>query len=70
MAKDTGPSKIVPHNPDATASDKKRSLEEVMSRMEKSFGKGAVMRLGERVHMQVDTIPTGSLSLDVALGGG
>jgi recombination protein RecA len=38
--------------------------------MEKSFGKGTVMRLGERVHMQVDTTPTGSLSLDVALGGG
>jgi len=50
--------------------DKRKSLDEAVSRMEKTFGKGAVMRLGERVHMQVDTTPTGSLSLDLALGGG
>jgi len=53
-----------------TADDKRKSLEEAMSRMEKNFGKGAVMRLGERTHMNVETIPTGSLSLDIALGGG
>jgi len=70
MAKDTGPSKVVHHDPDATQADKKKALEEAMSRMEKSFGKGAVMRLGEKSHMLVDTTPTGSLSLDVALGGG
>jgi recombination protein RecA len=38
--------------------------------MEKTFGKGAIMRLGERSHVQVETIPTGSLALDLALGGG
>ena len=54
----------------ATASDKMKSLEEAVSRMEKTFGKGSIMRLGERTHMQVDTTPTGSLGLDVALGGG
>ncbi len=70
MAKDTGPSKIVAHNPNATDDDKRKSLDEAMLRMEKSFGKGSVMRLGDRTHMEVDTTPTGSLSLDVALGGG
>ncbi|RYX81611.1 recombinase RecA [bacterium] len=50
--------------------DKQKSLNEALSRMEKSFGKGSVMRLGERAHMKVATTPTGSLSLDLALGGG
>jgi recombination protein RecA len=66
MAKDTGPSKVVHHNPEATDSDKRKALDEAMSRMEKNFGKGAVMRLGDKTHMEVDTTPTGSLSLDVA----
>jgi recombination protein RecA len=57
-------------NPNAPAAEKLKSLEEAVSRMEKTFGKGAVMRLGERAHMVVDTTPTGSLSLDLALGGG
>jgi recombination protein RecA len=70
MAKDTGPSKVVHHDPNATDADKRKALEEAMSRMEKNFGKGAVMRLGDKTHMTVDTTPTGSLSLDVALGGG
>ncbi len=51
-------------------SEKMKSLEEAVMRMEKTFGKGSVMRLGERAHMEVETIPTGSLSLDLALGGG
>ncbi len=54
----------------ASAGDKMKSLEEAVARMEKTFGKGSIMRLGERTHMQVDTTPTGSLGLDVALGGG
>lgn len=57
-------------NGTASIDEKRKSLEEAVSRMEKTFGKGAVMRLGERTHMQVETIPTGSLSLDLALGGG
>ncbi len=59
MAKDTGPSKVVHHNPEATDSDKRKALDEAMSRMEKNFGKGAVMRLGDKTHMEVDTTPTG-----------
>lgn len=54
----------------AGVADKQKSLAEAVSRMEKTFGKGSIMRLGERTHMQVETTPTGSLSLDVALGGG
>ena len=50
--------------------DKQKSLNEAMARMEKTFGKGSIMRLGERSHMKVATTPTGSLSLDLALGGG
>jgi recombination protein RecA len=49
---------------------KRKSLDEAVLRMEKTFGKGAIMRLGERSHIQVETIPTGSLALDLALGGG
>lgn len=70
MAKDTGPSKATLHNLAIASNDKQRSLEEAVSRMEKTFGKGSIMRLGERTHMVVDTTPTGSLSLDLALGGG
>ncbi len=55
---------------DATAAQKKEALKTVLDRLEKDFGKGTVMRLGEVAHMQVSSIPTGSLSLDIALGVG
>jgi len=50
--------------------DKKTALETALMQIEKQFGKGAVMRLGQNVSMQVESIPTGSLSLDLALGIG
>lgn len=50
--------------------EKQKALKEAIGQIEKQFGKGAVMRLGENTHMQVDTISTGILSLDVALGIG
>ena len=50
--------------------EKQKALKEAIGQIEKQFGKGAVMRLGENSHMQVDTISTGILSLDVALGIG
>lgn len=50
--------------------DKQQALETALSQIEKQFGKGAVMRLGENVNMSVDSISTGSLSLDLALGIG
>ena len=52
------------------ASDKKKALQTAISQIEKNFGKGTVMRLGERPDMNVESIPTGSLALDAALGVG
>ncbi len=49
---------------------KDEALEEALRNIEKTYGKGAVMKLGERPETAVDTIPTGSLSLDIALGVG
>lgn len=51
-------------------SEKKKALELAISQIEKNFGKGSIMRLGETKHMAIETIPTGSISLDIALGGG
>ena len=52
------------------AEDKIKSLETAMSQIEKQFGKGAIMRLGENAAMNVDHIKTGSIALDRALGIG
>ena len=52
------------------ASDKKKALQTAISQIEKNYGKGTVMRLGERPDMNVEAIPTGSLALDAALGVG
>src|SRR5699024_6473682 len=45
-------------------------LDIALKKIEKDFGKGAVMRMGEKVNTQISTIPTGSLALDAALGVG
>ena len=50
--------------------EKKKALEAAMSQIEKQFGKGSVMKLGEFKAMEVEAIPTGALSLDIALGIG
>lgn len=52
------------------AVDKEKALQTALTQIEKQFGKGAVMRLGENKHMNVDHISTGSLTLDIALGIG
>ena len=52
------------------AVDKNKALETALTQIEKQFGKGAVMRLGENKHMNIEHISTGSLSLDIALGMG
>ena len=54
----------------APAGDKKAGLETALAQIEKQFGKGAVMKLGANIAMQVDSISTGSLGLDMALGVG
>ncbi|MFV0463638.1 MAG: recombinase RecA [Nostocoides sp.] len=50
--------------------DKQKSLDMVLGQIEKSHGKGAVMRLGDDVRPPIDVIPTGSIALDIALGIG
>ena len=51
--------------------EKKKALEAALGHIEKQYGKGSVMKLGESsANMQVETVPTGSLSLDIALGVG
>ena len=47
-----------------------KTLDQVLADIEKQFGKGSVMKLGDNEHMEIDTIPSGSLSLDIALGIG
>ncbi|MBN8828750.1 MAG: recombinase RecA [Sphingobacteriia bacterium] len=50
--------------------DKQKALDAALSQIEKAFGKGSVMKLGQREHIEVEAIPTGSLGLDIALGVG
>lgn len=50
--------------------DKKKALETAIAQLEKQYGKGTVMRLGESAALNVEAIPTGSISLDIALGIG
>ena len=50
--------------------DKLKALDAAISQIEKQYGKGSVMKLGEGANIQVETVPTGSISLDIALGQG
>ena len=54
----------------APAADKKKALDTAIAQIEKEFGKGSIMRMGENSHIVVEAIPTGSLALDIALGIG
>lgn len=51
-------------------SDKQKALDEALRKIEKQFGKGSIMKLGEEAQQRLETIPSGSLALDVALGIG
>ncbi|UCD95112.1 MAG: hypothetical protein JSU69_03420, partial [Candidatus Zixiibacteriota bacterium] len=50
--------------------DRKKALDSALNQIEKSFGKGSIMRLGDQAVMEIAVIPTGSLGLDHALGVG
>ena len=50
--------------------ERKKALEIALSQIEKQFGRGAVMKLGEAAHLNIETIPTGAIGLDIALGVG
>ena len=56
--------------PATPASDKKKALETAVAQIERTFGKGSIMRMGDNSNIQVESIPTGSLGLDLALGIG
>lgn len=49
---------------------RKKALDDAIAKIEKEYGKGAIMRLGENANLNIESIPTGSLSLDIALGIG
>jgi recombination protein RecA len=53
-----------------TKTDKDKTLDQVLADIEKQFGKGSIMKLGESKHMEVEVVSSGSLSLDIALGVG
>jgi recombination protein RecA len=53
-----------------TSNAKSKALGLALDQIEKQFGKGSIMKLGESTHTKVETFPTGSISLDLALGGG
>ncbi len=57
-------------NLESSQQEKLRALEQTLSSLEKEFGKGTVMKLGDKTAMQVEDVPTGCLDLDVALGVG
>ena len=50
--------------------DKQKALETAISQIEKQYGKGSIMKLGQNATLNIEAIPTGSLSLDIALGVG
>ncbi|MEM7065247.1 MAG: recombinase RecA [Cyanobacteria bacterium P01_B01_bin.77] len=50
--------------------ERKKALDMVLNQIERNFGKGTIMRLGDAKRMKVETIPTGAMTLDLALGGG
>ena len=54
----------------ASTTDKQKALETAMAQIEKAYGKGSIMRLGENHGIAVEAVPTGSLGLDIALGIG
>lgn len=70
MATDKKTSSPPPIVKPTNAADKAKALQSAMTAIEKQFGKGAIMRLGDNHAMDVETLSTGSLTLDIALGGG
>jgi recombination protein RecA len=54
----------------APLDDKQKALQAVLGQIKKTFGEGSIMRLGENTQMRVETVPSGALPLDIALGGG
>lgn len=68
MAKAAAPKKGL--EKPVTADDKRKALDEAIAQIEKQFGAGSVMRMGEKTTLDVESLPTGSIGLDMALGIG
>src|SRR6266508_3520638 len=66
----TSPRHEMTDNPGGVPVERDKALEMALGQIEKQFGKGSIMRLGENAHMQIEVVPTGALALDVALGVG
>jgi recombination protein RecA len=63
-------SAAVPGGDPRAAAERDKALGLVLNQIERNFGKGSIMRLGDASRMRVETVPTGALTLDLALGGG
>ncbi|RPI83724.1 MAG: recombinase RecA [Chloroflexi bacterium] len=61
---------VTPHTPGEQDDNRRIALDKALGDISKRYGDGAIMRLGEASHMNVEAIPTGALSLDIALGVG
>ena len=70
MAAKTSSKKTVVESADRTPAEKKKALETAISQIEKNFGKGTIIKMGENPQMNVSAVSTGSISLDLALGIG
>ena len=70
MAAKTEKTKKTADKADEQVSERRKALDMALAQIEKQFGKGSVMRLGENSKMHVDAVPTGSMALDAALGIG
>ena len=68
MAKKENTMQILP--PGASAAEKLKALQVAMDKIEKDFGKGSIMKLGDNTTQDVEVIPTGSIGLNAALGVG
>src|SRR4029453_16060398 len=62
--------KIIGSGVEAPRMDRQKALEAALAQIDRAFGKGSAMKLGSREKMEVETISTGSLGLDIALGVG
>ncbi len=62
--------KIIGGEVEAPSTDRQKALEAALAQIDRAFGKGSAMRLGSREKIEIETIPTGSLGLDIALGVG
>ena len=62
--------KVIANGLDIPSMDRQKALEAALAQIDRAFGKGSAMKLGSREKIEIDTISTGSLGLDIALGVG